>query len=386
MQNTTPPTVRTNFSCFNRPMGFYADVEANCKIYHTCDDHGNKFSYRCPEETAFRQDALICDHAHLVDCQATTYPPNVDKYVDNARASTSIKAPDDGSAVGSLLDDRPASFSRSFRVIQRSDKSVPNNLRSDFVFSASLFLKDQERTGGRAERISDTAKMCNAGPQMNRMKVPQVARTLTGQDPWQQRPRDKADLSRGSFPSSPEDGRASFTRDSTRSFVFSNSSRVTKRPMPANNISQASSFLSPSGEKSAISLMAAGYDNDYRPYSDTLRSMQINFANYAKHESTRARPTTEIPVHALTLSLKPLIPNELEYDPYYPKQPTSTEAYYTPSKADRNVRFFSSSQAPPMFARTSVPFTIPSVLPDLNTLEDLVDRRKLFYIPRVKWI
>lgn len=122
------------------------------------------------------------------------------------------------------------------------------------------------------------------------------------------------------------------------------------------------------------------HDNDYRPYSETLRSIQANAARTTSVQSVKS--TTEIPVHALTLSLKPLVPNELEYDPYYPKQPTSTEAYYTPS--DANTRSFSSGQTPlSTVARFNLPFEIPSVLPDLNGLEDLIDRRKFFYIPRV---
>ncbi|EZA51624.1 hypothetical protein DMN91_003856 [Ooceraea biroi] len=367
--NTTPRSIKTNFSCFNRPMGFYADVEANCRVYHTCDDHGNKFSYRCPEETAFRQDALICDHAHLVDCQATVYPStqppneNIDKYVDNAHASSSIRSP--GGSVGSL-DDHRLSFSRSFQVIQRSDKSLPNKLQSGFVFSASLFLKDQDRACDRAGQISDASKMCNP---KNRMAVP-IARTLPDRfDSW--RPRNDKASPKGS-PLSFAESRA-FVRDSGRSFERPIANSSPMRP-PAPNIHQQPPFPR---ERSSF-----GYNSDYHSYSETLRSIQTN----AKHE-TSTKPTTEIPVHALTLSLKPLVPNELEYDPYYPKQPTSTEAYYTPSnrgKVDIDARLFSSSQSTSLIARPNVPFKIPSVLPDLNTLDDLVDRRKFFYIPRTE--
>jgi len=353
-------------------MGFYADVEANCRVYHTCDDHGNKFSYQCPEETAFRQDALICDHAHLVDCQATVYPStrspndNVDKYINNAHASSSIRSPD-GSA-GSL-DDHRLSLLRSFQVVQRSNKSMPNKLQSGFVFSASLFLKDQDRTRDQGQQITDTFKTCNTDPK-NRMTIP-ITRTFTERfDSWR---------SRNDKPDPPES--SSLLLPKSRAFVRDNS-RSLERPItnfpsarsPASSISQHSSLPR---EKSPFL-----YNNDYHPYSETLRSIQTNA--YAKLE-TNTRPTTEIPVHALTLSLKPLVPNELEHDPYYPKQPTSTEAYYTPSnrgKADTNARFFTSSQLPPIIPRASVPFKIPSVLPDLNTLEDLIDRRKLFYIPR----
>ncbi|XP_011872931.1 PREDICTED: uncharacterized protein LOC105564830 [Vollenhovia emeryi] len=359
--NTTPPTVRTSFSCLNRPMGFYADVEANCRVYHMCDDHGNKFSYRCPEETAFRQDALICDHAHLVDCQATIHPStqfpdeNVDEEIVRAAAST--RSPVE--SINSLDDDR-LSFSRSFQVIQRPDKSMPNKLQSGFVFRASLFLRNQDRSQPR----QITCATCGADS-----RTASTARALTGQINSWNPPEDKSTAPRQSSLSSTE------IRDKNTVYL-SRSREPFSNPSPARAIASEDNRHSPPlREKSPSS----SYNSDFHPYSETLRSIQANA------HATYAKSTTEIPVHALTLSLKPLVPNELEYDPYYPKQPTSTEAYYTPShrnRVDTNVRFSSSSQAPLIVAQSNLSFEIPSVLPDLNTLEDLIDRRKFFYIPR----
>lgn len=119
------------------------------------------------------------------------------------------------------------------------------------------------------------------------------------------------------------------------------------------------------------------YNRDY-PYFETLRSIQANAMSTNTPRTTIA--TTEIPVHALTMSLKPLVPNELEYDPYYPRIPTSTEAYYTAIQLNKDSESFRFTTQPPW---SGIYFEIPAVLPDLNTLEDLVDRRKLFYIPRV---
>lgn len=360
-QNTTPPTMKTSFSCLNRPMGFYADVEANCKIYHTCDDHGNKFSYRCPEETAFRQDAMICDHAHLVDCQATIYPTPQFPNENIAHAASSTSSPME--SINSL-DDHGLSFSRSFRVIQRPDKSTPDKFQTGFVFSASLFLKDQDRTRNQARQITDTCTICNA----DRNRMVSTARTITKQfDSWNPY-NDKSTVPRQSLSLSPSETRDKSTVYLNRSYgSFSNSS-------PSKAIASEDNQHSPLPREKSSSL---SYNNDYHPYSETLRSIQ------ASARTTYVKSTTEIPVHALTLSLKPLVPNELEYDPYYPKQPTSTEAYYTPSnrnKFEANARF--SSQAPLIVTHPNLPFEIPSVLPDLNTLEDLVDRRKFFYIPR----
>ncbi|KAG7200982.1 hypothetical protein KM043_003338 [Ampulex compressa] len=147
LQNTTPPPVRSNFSCYAREPGFYADVQANCRVYHTCDDYGNKFSYRCPEETAFRQDALICDHAHLVDCRATAHsePP---RRPNEKRESLRLGLPS-FFKFGSLeLGNPRRAFSRSFQVVQRPDKSTPKT-HPGFVFSASVFLRDLEEPQSR---------------------------------------------------------------------------------------------------------------------------------------------------------------------------------------------------------------------------------------------
>lgn len=328
-------------------------------MYHTCDDHGNKFSYRCPQETAFRQDALICDHAYLVDCQATVYPstqhPSGSTDEEIVHAASSTRSPVE--AINSL-DDHRLSFSRSFQVIQRPDKTAPNKLQSGFVFRASLFLRDQDRSQAR-QITDDTCTTCDADPR-NRLAV-STPRTFTKQlDSWNPR-NDKTIASRQSLSSSETHGR------NTVHFNRSYESLSNSPPAKAT-ASEDKRHSPPLREKSPSS-----YNSDFHPYSETLRSIQ-----------TRAKSTTEIPVHALTMSLKPLVPNELEYDPYYPKQPTTTEAYYTPSnrRVDTNVRFSSSSQAPLIVAHSNLPFEIPSVLPDLNTLEDLVDRRKFFYIPR----
>ncbi|XP_011502560.1 PREDICTED: uncharacterized protein LOC105365959 [Ceratosolen solmsi marchali] len=61
--------VLSYFNCSDRKMGYYADVETNCRAYHTCYNHGNNFIRYCPENTAFRQDATICDHAYRINCR-----------------------------------------------------------------------------------------------------------------------------------------------------------------------------------------------------------------------------------------------------------------------------------------------------------------------------
>lgn len=44
----------TTFSCADRPYGYYADVEANCQVFHIC--HNNAmWSFLCPNQTLFNQ-------------------------------------------------------------------------------------------------------------------------------------------------------------------------------------------------------------------------------------------------------------------------------------------------------------------------------------------
>lgn len=360
-------------------MGFYADVEANCRVYHTCDDHGNKFSYRCPEETAFRQDALICDHAHLVDCQATVYPQK--RFPDENTSNRDNAVPPLRPPVTSINspDDHRLSFSRSFRVVQRPDKSVPNKHQSGFVFSASLFLRDHDRTQDRAApRASSTSRRCNVDSK-DRFATASTVRTLTERFNSWDVGNDKSSQARPSQSLSLSETR-DFARDKSVTVNLRRSFEPTPSPSTFTrtitpDVSQDPAFLR---EKSTFFT----HDHNYRPYSETLKSIQANSVRAISDKST-----TEIPVHALTLSLKPLVPNELEYDPYYPKQPTSTEAYYTPSNRNgfnSNAHVSTSSQVPPAaISHLNLPFEIPSVLPDLNSLEDLVDRRKLFYIPRI---
>jgi hypothetical protein len=254
-------------------------------------------------------------------------------------------------------------------VIQPPEQSVSN--KPGFVFRASLFLREQDQA---RNQVGQTAKWNTDS--RNGLAASTARAPIERFNNWNPHNNKPNQLPRQSLsPSSSSSGTRAFARDKSSAY-FSRSFAPTLNSSPANttalpDIIQRSP---PPHEKSPSS----SYNSDYHPYSETLKSIQIN------SQPTDDKPTTEIPVHALTLSLKPLVPNELEYDPYYPKQPTSTEAYYTPSsrnKVDANARLSSSSQAPPI-GRHNLSFEIPSVLPDLNTLEDLVDRRKLFYIPR----
>lgn len=329
-----------------------------------CDDHGNKFSYRCPEETAFRQDALICDHAHLVKCQAITHLSSrfLNKNVDREKIHTT---PSIKTTIASL-DNHKLSISRSFQVIQRPDKSVSNKLQSGFIFSARLFLKDQNQTQNQTDQITFIKYNVNS---KNR---PTLSSTQTPIEVNWNLHNNKLNLPKSLSLSSSEVH--TFARDKNTTYP-SRAFESVASSLPTRVLAYSTQHppCSPR-EKSILS-----YDSDYNSYSETLKSIQANA------RTTTIQPTTELPVYALTFSLKPLVPNKLEYDPYYPKQPTSTEAYYTPSnrnELDNNTYLFSSSQVLSITTHSNLLLEFPSILPDLNMLEDLVDRRKFFYIPR----
>lgn len=61
---------QTSFQCPQQP-GFYADVAAQCQVFHRCDINGNQTSYLCVNTTVFNQITLVCDYFFNVDCQGS---------------------------------------------------------------------------------------------------------------------------------------------------------------------------------------------------------------------------------------------------------------------------------------------------------------------------
>ncbi|XP_013773748.1 uncharacterized protein LOC106458753 [Limulus polyphemus] len=62
------PDVEFTFDCNTRAVGFYADLEFDCKIFHMCDAYGRRVPYICPNETMFNQEFRICDWSYSVNC------------------------------------------------------------------------------------------------------------------------------------------------------------------------------------------------------------------------------------------------------------------------------------------------------------------------------
>jgi len=64
--NTIP---HSSFSCGSKNQaGFYADVDAQCQVFHRCDPQGNQTDYLCVNSTVFNQITLVCDSWFNVDC------------------------------------------------------------------------------------------------------------------------------------------------------------------------------------------------------------------------------------------------------------------------------------------------------------------------------
>lgn len=73
--------VSSSFTCFNKSVGYYGDVEHDCKIYHFCllgDYNGEtvyqRISYLCLNQTMFDQQALDCVEKSNMSAPCTESP------------------------------------------------------------------------------------------------------------------------------------------------------------------------------------------------------------------------------------------------------------------------------------------------------------------------
>ncbi|XP_033323929.2 uncharacterized protein LOC117219126 [Megalopta genalis] len=352
--------IKTNFSCLDKTAGFYADIDARCKIYHTCDEYGNKFTYRCPEETAFRQDALICDHAHLVNCEEII-PFHIENLKKKHQNSSCIN--------GSMNDNNCQYFFQSSRDTQT--RATQNVMQHGFTLNLHRFLKNFNETNLNKD---------------NTMKFlpPQVEKS------WNQQIqlRTNENFSKGSQIFN-NNNKLNEMKDSIQEDYFNKKTNITlhhflrlpAQTFPGNMRHQQNNKNNSQTTKTSSDIPKLSFDNNRNnPYTETLNSIQkLPKISSTGISAVISNTTTEIPIYALTLSLKPLIPRELEYDPYYP-QSTSTESYYTPSHSNKKLSY-AKSFTQNTWSNTHI--ELPPVLPDLRLLEDIVDRRKLFYIPRI---
>ncbi|KAK7080292.1 hypothetical protein SK128_012570, partial [Halocaridina rubra] len=59
-----------NFTCKNRLIGYYADPETECQVWHWCLPGGQHYTFVCPVQTLFNQAFLVCDWWYNVNCSA----------------------------------------------------------------------------------------------------------------------------------------------------------------------------------------------------------------------------------------------------------------------------------------------------------------------------
>ncbi|XP_017761512.1 PREDICTED: uncharacterized protein LOC108551763 [Eufriesea mexicana] len=57
------------FSCEDKPVGLYADLDYDCRIFHACDDSGKGFPVICPNNTLFDQRERVCSDEEHIDCE-----------------------------------------------------------------------------------------------------------------------------------------------------------------------------------------------------------------------------------------------------------------------------------------------------------------------------
>jgi len=102
------PNVTFNFDCTDRPIGFYADEEFKCQIFHMCDEAGRRVPYMCPNDTAFNQMYRICDWQtnfacddapkwfYLNEMTYATDPPKIESE-ESVIIENRVAAPESGS-------------------------------------------------------------------------------------------------------------------------------------------------------------------------------------------------------------------------------------------------------------------------------------------------
>lgn len=61
---------RTSFMCEDqKSLGYYADPEAQCQVFHFCQARGVKTSFLCPNGTLYNQEKFACEWWYNVNCQ-----------------------------------------------------------------------------------------------------------------------------------------------------------------------------------------------------------------------------------------------------------------------------------------------------------------------------
>ncbi|GFS90131.1 uncharacterized protein NPIL_54251, partial [Nephila pilipes] len=137
----------TSFKCQNqRNPGFYGDVEAQCQVFHICQEDDRHDSFLCPVGTVFNQMNFICDWWFNFKCDDTPTFFHL-----NAQYYTSS-----GATPGSVMIQETMKKMRSFRDARRPKPSIMKismrTVQSDFSGGKSMMNMDNLRQMAEMER------------------------------------------------------------------------------------------------------------------------------------------------------------------------------------------------------------------------------------------
>ncbi|KAJ8667081.1 hypothetical protein QAD02_008743 [Eretmocerus hayati] len=423
--NTQPPPLRSRFSCSGRGAGYYADLESNCRAYHTCDEHGNHFTHFCPEDTAFRQDAMICDHAYQVDCAAGTTA----RIYIGGQTGSFINEPRGESSNGFVNSFKPEEVTST--ASERRELAVG----SETGFQRTTFsgrddgqtLRSTAATGPQQRVDNNLSSRSGSTAPASEPRITPPPRTFPSFNGQPSTPTISLDL----LPPAESPNLLELQEPDTEilddEYSFLNPppirtdndyrNPIQSFPDPPAPITQPepprSRSLEPSTIPSKPSKLLEPPYLDYNPPSEPLRpSNRADDYAYAETlRSIQSSSSTESPVARIIFSTTTpttttttttpraeifgvphavLLPPEnpdSDVDPYYPKDESSTEAYFTPSGRPQFGPTTPTRRRPQHHQQgtgTASKFHVPPVLPDLNSLDDLLDRRKQFFIPTLK--
>ncbi|KAK8394884.1 hypothetical protein O3P69_005988 [Scylla paramamosain] len=93
---------RTSFRCEGRELGYYADLETRCQVFHVCEPGNAQHDFLCPKGTIFNQKYIVCDWWYNVDCPRSPefFGVNQDFFKDGKITTPPAPPPSAGTPVG----------------------------------------------------------------------------------------------------------------------------------------------------------------------------------------------------------------------------------------------------------------------------------------------
>ncbi|XP_057339646.1 GATA zinc finger domain-containing protein 4-like [Microplitis mediator] len=361
--NIIPRLFTSSFSCKNRNTGFYADVESNCQLYYTCDDHGNKFLYNCPQDTVFNQETLVCDHTYRVDCKK--FVKSISQIVQTQKTQEN----GDEDSVKSNKSRNTDKFSKFIRFTPQpslflSSFQENNKKLSAFGGNSSTSFKDHLDSNNYHNSVNN-ARSLRFNQKNSVSSTSDTFFTLTRSSKI---PR--------LLPSKKQDSENFFSDyENLKNTNFQKSNKV-----DINKFKEPLEATKPSIDgRSLYSATLTTIQNDKDNHNNNNNN--INDNNSSKDRlviSTTPTITakTDFPIPNLGGSL---FYRSMDFndDPYYPRYAASTEQY-TFGTFDQTPLSFATQR----IGTSTLKFRLLDALPDLSSVEDLVDRRKHHFIPK----